>query len=75
MAGGVVYGNATQMEIVMGQQKQPEPQKNPPDPHPRDRRADFARQEKAERAKDHSNAGQSGNINQNTHNQGYQQDR
>lgn len=39
------------------------------------RRADFVQEEKARAAKDHAEVGQQGNIRQNTHNQGYQQDR
>lgn len=41
----------------------------------RRRRSDLAQEEKAQAAKDHSEVGQQGNIRQNTHNQGYQQDR
>lgn len=47
----------------------------PQDAHLHERRADQAQREKAEAAKNNQNAGQSGNIRQNTHNQGYQQDR
>lgn len=42
---------------------------------PRRRRSDLAQEETAQAAKDHSEVGQQGNIRQNTHNQGYQQDR
>lgn len=41
----------------------------------RRRRTDLAQEEKAQAAKDHSEVGQQGNIRQNTHNQGYQQNR
>lgn len=41
----------------------------------RRRSDDLAQQKKAQDAKDHSEVGQQGNIRQNTHNQGYQQDR
>lgn len=41
----------------------------------RKRRSDLAQEDKAQAAKDHSEVGQQGNIRQNTHNQGYQQDR
>jgi len=41
----------------------------------RRRRSDLAQQDKAQAAKDHAEVGQQGNIRQNTHNQGYQQNR
>lgn len=47
----------------------------PQDAHLHERRADQAQREKAHAAKNSGNAGQVGNIRQNTHNQGYQQDR
>lgn len=51
--------------------KSPRPQ----DAHLHERRADQAQRAKAEKAHNKGNAGQAGNIRQNTHNQGYQQDR
>lgn len=51
--------------------KSPRPQ----DAHLHERRADQSRRDKADEAKNNGNAGQAGNIRQNTHNQGYQQDR
>jgi hypothetical protein len=51
--------------------KSPRPQ----DAHLHERRDDQSRRAKAEEAQNSRNAGQSGNIRQNTHNQGYQQDR
>ncbi|QDO97935.1 hypothetical protein FNB15_11950 [Ferrovibrio terrae] len=51
--------------------KSPRPQ----DAHLHERRDDQSRRAKAEQAQNSRNAGQTGNIRQNTHNQGYQQDR
>ena len=47
----------------------------PQDAHLHESRADQSRRDKAHEAKNSRNAGQAGNIRQNTHNQGYQQDR
>lgn len=51
--------------------KSPRPQ----DAHLHERRGDQSRRAKAGEASNSRNAGQAGNIRQNTHNQGYQQDR
>ena len=51
--------------------KSPPPQKA----HLPERRDDQSRRATAEQAHSSRNAGQTGNIRQNTHNQGYQQDR
>ena len=57
-----------------------EPEKDGKSPRPQDahlheRRDDQSRRARAEQAQNSRNAGQTGNIRQNTHNQGYQQDR
>ena len=49
------------------------PSQRPQDAHLQERRADQSRRD--HEAKNSGNAGQAGNIRQNTHNQGYQQDR
>lgn len=47
----------------------------PRDAHPHERRDDQSRRARAEQAHNSKNAGDAGNIHQNTRNQGYQQDR